>query len=35
MNQRTLFLHLFLFLWKERNIVSSFDVPMMKNDDFL
>lgn len=34
-NQQTLFLHLFLFLSKERNVISSFDIPMMKNDNFL
>lgn len=35
-NQRTLFLHLFLFLSKERNVISSFEyIPIMKNDNFL
>lgn len=34
-NQQTLFLHLFLFLNKERNVISSFDIPIMKNDNFL
>lgn len=35
LKQRTLFLHLFLFFCKEKNVISSFNIPMMKNDDFL